>query len=132
MSRDEFIKMFEEKIDNEPIKNKNKEDIIKNYKKCKNAIYFLYDKENIVIYVGKVGKGKKTSFAHRMYLHGNGAHCNKSWFNEVERFKVKEFKNLSAKELSYIERLMIYAKRQPKFNDSYITEDKYEEIVKKS
>lgn len=131
MSRDEFIKRFEEEIDNEPIKNKNKADIIKNYKKYKNAIYFLYDKENIVIYVGKAGNGKKTSFAHRMYLHGSGAHCNKSWFDKVDKFRVKEFKNLSNKELSYIERLMIYAKEQPKFNDSYISEDKYEEIVNK-
>lgn len=64
-----------------------------------------------------------------MYLHGSGAYCNKPWFGDVKKFRVKEFKNLSNKELSYIERLMIYAKEQPKSNDFYITESKYEDIV---
>lgn len=104
---------------------------MKSMKIVKNGIYFLYNKDDIIIYVGKFGKGNDTSFYHRMYRHGDGAHCNKPWFNKVEKFKVKEFPKLDDKELSQVERLMIYAKGQPAFNDCYITENEYELVASK-
>lgn len=130
MNREEFIKIVKEKIENEHAYCKDKKYIIENYQKCKNAIYFLYDKNDKVIYVGMVGNKEKTSFAHRMYLHSGGAHEKKEWFTQVKKFRVKEFPNLEDKELRKIERLMIFVK-QPLFNDSYITEDEYELLARK-
>ena len=131
MDREKFIKIVEEKIESENINKKDKEDIKKNYKQAKNGIYFLYDKNEKVIYVGKVGNGENTSFYDRMYGHGGGAHCNKSWFKEVEKFKFKSFPNLEDDELIKIERLMIYAKNQPIYNDVIISQDDFITILNK-
>lgn len=131
MSREELIKKIEEEIEKEMIYDLDKDFICNKYENSKNGIYLLYNGNGIIIYVGKFGDGGSTSFYHRMYKHGDGAHCNKSWFNEVKQFKVKEFPKLNNKELSQVERLMIYAKGQPKFNDSYITEDEYELLASK-
>lgn len=131
MNREEFIKIIEEKIESESIYDKDKTYITENYKNSKNGIYFLYDKNNKVIYVGKAGDGSDTSFYHRMYKNGNSAHCNKPWFNEVEMFRFKSFPNLTDKELRKIERLMIYAKNQPIYNDVFISEQDFIIITNK-
>ena len=131
MDRENFIKIVEKKIESENINTKDKKYIEKNYKQAKNGIYFLYDKNEKVIYVGKVGNGKSTSFYDRMYGHGNGAHCNKTWFNEVKKFKFKSFPNLEDDELIKIERLMIYAKKQPIYNYIIKSEQDFITISKK-
>ena len=41
------------KIEEEPICNVNRDYITSNFKDKKNGIYFLYDKNETVIYVGK-------------------------------------------------------------------------------
>lgn len=84
-----------------------------------------------MIYVGKVGDGKFTSFYHRMYGHGNGAHCKKKWFNEVKKFRFKSFPNITKQELTLIERLMIYINKQPKYNDKLLIKSDYKEIMDK-
>lgn len=131
MNRENLIEKIEKIIEKEPIFDVEKNLICNNYKESKNGIYFLYNKKDIVTYVGKVGNGDKTSFAHRMYLHGNGAHCHEIWFDKVKKFRFKSFSNLNSEEINKIERLMIYAKKQPAFNDSYTTEDEYELIASK-
>ncbi|WP_346915516.1 hypothetical protein [Clostridium sp.] len=131
MDRNDFIKKIEFEIESENCYYIEKGFISSNYKNSKNGIYFIYDEKDIVIYVGKVGKGKKTSFYHRMYGHGSGAHCKKSWFEKAKKFKFKSFPNLESEEIMKIERLMIYAKKQPAFNDCYTKEDEYELIAKK-
>lgn len=131
MNREEFIKIVEKEIEIEPIYNKDKTYITKNCKNYKNGIYLLYNKDNKVIYVGKVGDGPETSFYHRMYKNGNSAHCNKPWFNEVEKFRFKSFPKLKCDELKKIERLMIYAKNQPIYNDIYISEEEFITITNK-
>jgi excinuclease UvrABC nuclease subunit len=131
LDRETLIKKIEKIIEKEPIFDVEKNFICNNYKESKNGIYFLYNEKDIVIYVGKAGNGDKTSFAHRMYLHGDGAHCKKNWFGKVKKFRFKSFTNLNSKEISKVERLMIYAKNQPAFNDCYTTENEYELIESK-
>lgn len=131
MNREDLIKKIVKIIEKEPILDVEKNFIYNNYKKSKNGIYFLYNENDIVIYVGKVGKGNDTSFASRMYLHGNSAHCHKIWFDKVKKFRFKSFPNLNSKEINKIERLMIYAKNQPAFNDCYTMEDECELIASK-
>lgn len=133
MSREELIDKVKELIEKERA-YKVKKDFINQKCDCqdfKNGIYFLYDKHDVVVYVGMVGNGEQTSFAHRMYKHGSGAHCNKPWFQEVEKFRFKSFPRLNEEKLEKIERLMIYAKNQPIFNDKYIREYEHELIANK-
>lgn len=78
-----------------------------------------------------VGNLNDTSFAHRMYLHGDGAHYNKPWFKEVKWFIFKSFPKLTNKELKQIERLMIYAKKQPIYNYIIKSEQDFITISKK-
>lgn len=128
LNRETLIDKIKLKIEEEPIHDISHDYIASKYKDKKNGIYFLYDENDIVIYVGKCGGGKTTSFYHRMYLHGNGAHCNKDWFKYAKKFRFKTFPNLESKVLSKVERLMIYAMNQPIYNDCYITEEDYEII----
>ena len=123
MDRQSLILEIEAIIDAQPQKENSKPQIIKDYQGIdgKNGIYFLYNSDNEVIYVGKVGRGESTSFAHRMYLHGTGAHCHKPWFTECRAFRFKAFPNLSEEDLRVIERLMIHKKNQPIYNDGIPT-----------
>lgn len=78
-----------------------------------------------------VGDGKSTSFYHRMYAHGSGAHYEREWFNEVKKFRFKSFPNITKEELTLIERLMIYINKQPKYNDKLLIKSDYKEIMDK-
>lgn len=131
MNREEFTKIVEKAIESTPLVRINKDYITENCKTFKNGIYFLYDKDNIVIYIGMVGDGDNTSFYHRVYGHGNGSHCKKEWFDEVNSFRFKSFPKLEIEELRLIERLMIYIKKQPKYNDNLMIVNDYEIIKNK-
>ena len=84
----------------------------------KKGLYFLYNKENQCIYVGKVGGGIYTSLFHRMVGHYWGSHKHKDsrWYSSIAYGKWYRF-NIEGKELSLIERLAIYSKGQPIYND---------------
>lgn len=124
MDRDDFMNIVKGKIEKEPIYDVEKEFITKNYKDADNGIYFLYNDDGIVIYVGMTGKDKTSSFYMRMYGNGNSAHCcNKPWSTEIKKFRFKSFPNLNKKELKVIERLMIYKNNQPIYNDIMIVND---------
>lgn len=131
MTRDKLMNKIKSKIEEEPICNVNRDYITSNFKDKKNGIYFLYDKNETVIYVGKCGNGIYTSFYHRMYGHGYGAHCKKKWFKCAEKFRFKAFPNLDKDELKKVERLMIYANNQPIYNDCYITKNDIKSIASK-
>lgn len=105
--------------------------ITQNYKEAKNGIYFLYDQDGIVIYVGMTGNGETASFYSRMYKNGNSAHYNKPWFSEVKKFRFKSFSKLDKEELILIERLMIYKNNQPRYNDNLMIINDYEIIKNK-
>lgn len=119
MERNIFMNKVSQIFAEIEVEQKDKNLIKQKYKDIngKNGIYFLYNKEQEIIYIGKVGYGKKTSFYKRMYEHGSGAHRNKSWFDECTGFKFKRFVNATIEDLAVIERLMIYKQGQPKYND---------------
>lgn len=129
MNREKLIKKIKAEIEKESIYDIDKNFITSNYADKKNGIYILYDEKEIVIYVGKCGNGKSTSFYHRIYGHGSGAHCKKEWFKDIKKFRFKEFSDLDSKLLSKVERLMIYAYGQPAYNDCCITAGDYEAIA---
>ncbi len=131
MDRETFADMVKAEIEKQQIYYNQKDFIKQNYSNSKKGIYFLYNKNNDVIYVGMVGEGKSTSFYHRMYLHGNGAHCKKIWFNEVEKFRFKIFPNKKKREIFLILILMIYKNKQPKYNDRILVMKDYKEILNK-
>lgn len=119
MEREQFIieisKIFEQtkaqKICKEQIKT------LHSGAKGQSGIYFLYNEKKQIIYIGKVGTGMNTSFYARLYGHGSGAHCKKSWFSECKYYKFKQFPNATKDDISIIERLMIYGQGQPRYND---------------
>ena len=131
MDRSKLIKKVEKKIESKELYNIDKDCVRENFSNKKNGIYFLYNQNNEVIYVGKVGNGRFTSFYRRLYGHGSGAHNRKDWFKEVKNFRFKSFCKLNDKQLNQIERLMIFAKNQPAYNDCYITEEEVSQIYDK-
>ena len=85
--------------------------------KGKNGIYFLYNDKKEVIYVGMVSNAPWTSFYHRMYGHGTGAHKIEHWFTECRSCRFKQFPHVTKDDLRVIERMMIFRKGQPRYND---------------
>lgn len=117
MTRELFMSKLEKIIENSPIEATSKDIIKQKYKgeNGKNGIYFLYNEKQEIIYIGKVGNGLVTSFYHRLYGHGNGAHKNTQWFqNECSQYRFRRFPNATDDDLRVIERLMIFRKGQPK------------------
>ena len=130
MDRENFIKIVEKKIESENINTKDKKYIEKNYKQAKNGIYFLYDKNEKVIYVGKVGNGKSTSFMIECMDMVMELIVIKHGLMKLKSLNLK-FPNLEDDELIKIERLMIYAKNQPIYNDVIISQDDFTTILNK-
>ncbi|NLZ37660.1 MAG: hypothetical protein GX897_09360 [Clostridiales bacterium] len=127
-----IIKEISTAFENQEKENKDKEEIKKKYNgdEGKNGIYLLYNQKE-VIYVGIVGEGKCTSFYHRMYAHGNGAHKREDWFDEIKYFKYIRFPQFNKKELEAIEWLMIFYYEKPKYNNTGISKKECEEILNK-
>ena len=120
MDRESFMKKVEKTIESSPLEAVIEKDIKQKYQgeNGKNGIYFLYNTENNIVYVGLAGNGKYTSFYHRMYGHGNSAHNKEPWFhNECKKYRFYRFPNAIYDDLKVIERLMIFKKGQPKYND---------------
>lgn len=128
MTREELMNKIKIIIEKEPMHDMNRDYVTTNFKDKKNGIYFLYDENETVIYVGQCGDKTYTSFYHRMYGHGDGSHSVHKWFNAVKKFRFKTFPNLDKDELKKVERLMIYANNQPIYNDCYISKDDIKNI----
>lgn len=134
MNRDEFAKAVLKKINSTELKEINKEEIMKNGGTCKNGIYFIYDENENILYVGMVSDKKTASLKARFYDNGNSAHCNKYWFEKYAKFyRFYSFPKASEAELELIERLMIYINNQPVYNDKDTSEsaNDFEFILKK-
>lgn len=110
---------------------------MENSKECskieyKNGIYCFYNKDNKIIYIGKVGSGLRTSLYHRVWCHGSGSHKNKSWYNEVAYGRFWKIDKIEKSDLARIERLAI-SHFKPCYNDnldlSAETIKRLEEIV---
>lgn len=120
MTREDLIKRICVDVLNEdaiPIKD------LEDAKKCSSSdfqkgLYFLFTKDNICIYVGKVGGGEKTSLYHRMVGHGKGSHKKRDerWYNQISYGKWHQFKVIG-KKLALLERLAIFGMGQPIYND---------------
>ena len=118
MTREEAIKTIRELVEKEAFLSKTDWE---NKRQCgtdnhKKGLYFLYNKEKDCIYVGKVGDGLFTSFYHRMYGHGWGAHKRQPWYENVVYAKWHKF-DLTGDKLALIERLAIVGMGQPVYND---------------
>ena len=100
----------------------------------KNGLYFLYDKQNQIIYIGQVGSTDDTSLYDRMIGHGDGSHSKKDkrWYNLVEYGRFHQFINLTKQELNHIERLAISCMNQAIYNDGIdVTQTAIDNILKK-
>lgn len=86
------------------------------------GLYYLYDANDNIIYIGKVGSGEQTSFYSRMIGHGSGAHKKQEWYNEVKKCKFHRFDNFNDSEIELLERLAIQ-KHSPKYNDKILSEE---------
>ena len=101
-------------------------------KDFKQGLYFLYDSNEDLIYIGMVGNYKSTSLRDRLVGHGSGAHkvLHSSWYNEIEKGRFLKFETLDELELTIIERVAIRYKK-PKYNDKYFDNEALELISKK-
>lgn len=85
---------------------------------CKSGsfIYYLYNKNNEIIYIGETGKSVKS----RLFCDGSGSHCNKRWFSEVEYVKYYKDENMKYDYRKMIERTLIlyYRDKYKLYNDN--------------
>ena len=84
------------------------------------GIYFLYNEQDDVIYVGMTYADKQT-LHKRIYGNGNGAHNRKVWFKEVRYVKFHKF-GYSKEQLALAERLAIN-EMGPRYNDETLTRE---------
>lgn len=102
------------------------------YQDGRQGVYFLYGKNDEIIYVGKVGTGKYTSLYHRMVGNGNGSHKKQQWYNEVEYCKYLPLKNCSDEDIEIIERICIQLNPNiNNYNDKYCSSNDLEKILEK-
>ena len=94
------------------------------------GLYYLYDANDKIIYIGKVGSGDQTSFYSRMIGHGNGAHKAQDWYNEVVKCKFYRFDIFNDSEIELLERLSIQ-KHHPKYNDKDLREEVIKSLLEK-
>lgn len=96
----------------------------------KKGLYFLYNKDDVCIYVGQVGGGQ-TSLYHRMIGHCGGSHkqADSRWYHLVKYGKWYKF-NLEGQELDIIERLAICGMDQPIYNDCDTDDVSIQNILK--
>ena len=94
------------------------------------GLYYLYDANDKIIYIGKVGSGDQTSFYSRMIGHGSGAHTKQEWYTEVAKCKFHRFDNFNDSEIELLERLAIQ-KHHPKYNDKNLSENVLDGLLNK-
>lgn len=94
-----------------------------NGKDFKNGLYFVYDKKNVVIYVGKISNAKNTSLYMRFVGHGAGAHKNDAWYKTAKKVQFMQFAAMDNEMLELAERLVILFKR-PSRNDADTSEER--------
>jgi hypothetical protein len=89
----------------------------------KNGLYFVYDKKDVVIYVGKISNAKNTSLYMRFVGHGAGAHKNDAWYKTAKKVQFMQFAAMDNEMLELAERLVILFKR-PSRNDADTSEER--------
>ena len=91
--------------------------------KC--GLYFLFNEEYEILYIGMVGNASNTSLYDRMVGHGSGSHKQKDkrWYSFVKWCKFYRFNGLNDNELKQLERLAIFGMGQPPYNDVDINKE---------
>ena len=84
------------------------------------GIYFLYNEQDEVIYVGMTYADNQ-SLHKRINGNGNGAHNRKTWFKEVCYVKFHRF-GYSKEQLALAERIAIN-EMGPRYNDETLTRE---------
>ena len=141
MDRETFWKKIIEKIEKLEKISKNDMECSSKYGRGLKAfnddehrqgIYFLYNSNNQIIYIGKVGTGCSTSLYDRMSGHGSGAHNKQKWYKEVEYGKYIIFKHLNDSEIEIVERLcIVWNPNKDNYNDKVFDNTVLDEINKK-
>jgi hypothetical protein len=132
MQRTELIQIICSKVTNEKTISKKE---MENSEFCgresiyKKGLYFLYNFQNEVIYVGKIGEGSCTSLYDRMVGQGEGAHNKENWYKYVSYGKFHPF-DVSEDELKIIERLAIFGMGQPIYNDEDTAQTDIDKLCK--
>ena len=86
MKKDELVKLICAKVISAKRIDKK---LLENSSFCgrkttyKQGLYFLYNSNDDVIYVGLVGDTDGTSLYDRMIGHGDGSHSAESWYSDV-------------------------------------------------
>ncbi len=70
-------------------------------------IYFLYNKSHELIYIGETGVRIKA----RLFTNGDGAHCKKGWFSNVQYVRYYKDDNMDRDTRKMIERALILEHR---------------------
>lgn len=130
-------KSLSEKICNLVIDEENKITLVDmetygvtNNDNYKSGLYFLYNKLNECIYVGKVGNGDTATLYMRMVGNGNASHRNDPWHDEINFGYWHKF-DLNEDDIETIERLAILGMKQPIYNDKNTNQQTIDLIVKK-
>ena len=141
MDRETFCKKIIEKIEKLEKISKNDMECSSKYgrglkafndEKHRQGIYFLYNSNDQIIYIGKVGTGCSTSLYDRMSGHGSGAHNKQQWYKEVVYGKYIIFKHLNDSEIEIVERLCIVCNPNKKnYNDKVFDDTVLDEINQK-
>lgn len=87
------------------------------------GIYFVFNKNNKIIYVGYIGSGASTSLYDRFKGHGLGSHYKQCWFMDIAYIKYLNLPDFSVIELQKLERVCIKFNKHINYNDKVITKN---------
>lgn len=83
----------------------------------KNGLYFIYNSNDEIIYVGCISNEKTSSLYMRIIGNGKSAHVNKDWWKHANHIKFHKFEDYNKTQLFIAERLAIHKTNQPPYND---------------
>lgn len=89
----------------------------------KQGLYFIYDSNWRIVYIGMVSDKDSASLYMRIRGNGKASHSKKDWWREDYVVKFHKFEKYSNEQLAIAERLAIIKKNQPIYNDKN-TDDK--------
>ena len=74
----------------------------------KNGIYFVYNADNEIIYIGKVSNARTASLYMRFKGNGNSSHQKAFWYEAAKQVRFFHFTDeLNSEQLKIVERLAI-------------------------
>ena len=92
-----------------------------------NGLYFVYDKFDKIIYIGKIGNGDYANLRSRFFC-GSSAHINDGWASDAEYLRFKTFPYYGEAQLELAERIAIISAGVPIYNDKYTDDETMDEF----